>query len=261
MDGVKTRLGRALRELTIVAGLYVAYTTARTLASGDLAKAVSHAVHLEHAERVLHLPGEHWLNRFATVHGWLGLVADYWYASLHYVVTAGVLIWLYQRGRDVYIPARRTLALATLVALGFYLAMPTAPPRMIAGFTDVMALHSGSGWWGVDASAPKGLGGLTNELAAFPSMHAGWALWVALAVWSASRSRVLRGLGVFYALGTAVVVIATANHWAIDVIIGQAIVALLWIAVALPASSRHALAPVPEATEFTGRSRSHAEAA
>lgn len=260
MDWARTRLGPALRELTIVALLYVAYTTARTLASGDLAKAVSRGIHLEHAERVLHLPGEHWLNRFATGHGWLGLIADYWYASLHYVVTVGVLLWLYRRGRDVYVPARRALTLATVVALGFYLTMPTAPPRMIPGFTDVMALHAGAGWWGADASAPKGLGGLTNELAAFPSMHAGWALWVALAVWSATRSRTLRGLGVFYALGTALVVIATANHWAIDVIIGQAIILISWLAVralerrrspvrpalhhAAREAARHAIAPV-----------------
>jgi len=226
----------AVRELGIVASLYIVYEVARTFASGDLAKAVSRAIHLENVERVLHLPGEHWLNRLATVHGWFGLVADYWYASLHYVVTVAVLLWLYRRSRDVYVTARRALALATVVALGFYITMPTAPPRMLAGFTDVMALHSGSGWWGADASAPRGLGGLTNELAAFPSMHAGWALWVALAVWSTTRSRVLRGLGVFYALGTAVVVIATANHWGIDVLIGQAVVALSWIAVVLHAN-------------------------
>jgi len=238
VDWVRTRLGPALRELAIVAILYVAYTMARTLASGDLAKAVTRATRLQHAERLAHLPGEHWLNRFATVHGSFGLVADYWYASLHYIVTVGVLLWLYRRGREVYVPARRTLTLATVVALGFYLTMPTAPPRMIAGFTDVMALHAGSGWWGADASAPKGLGGLTNELAAFPSMHAGWALWVALAVWRATRSRMLRILSVFYALGTAVVVIATANHWAVDVISGQAIVVLSWLAVGSPRRRR-----------------------
>ena len=54
--------------------------------------------------------------------------------------------------------------------------LPTAPPRLFGGYTDVLALTSADGWWGGDASAPKGLGGLTNQLAAFPSLHAGWAL-------------------------------------------------------------------------------------
>jgi membrane-associated phospholipid phosphatase len=207
------------------------YSAARTLADGNVPKAVARATDLERIERFLHLPGEMWLNQLATVHAWFGLVADYWYASLHYVVTAGVLLWLFRRGHDVYLPARRALTIATLVALGFYLTLPTAPPRMISGFTDVMALHSSSGWWGADASAPKGLGGLTNELAAFPSMHAGWALWVALAIWSASRSRLLRTLGVLYALGTGLVVIATANHWLVDVLFGQVIVLVTWVAV------------------------------
>lgn len=231
MGRLKPGVAAAARELAIVGLLYVAYCAARSLAHGSLVAAVAHATDLERLERTLHLPGEQWLNRLASVHGSLGLVADYWYASLHYVVTVAVLVWLYRRGRDVYVPARRALALATLVALALYLVMPTAPPRMLAGFTDVMALHSGAGWWAADASAPKGLGGLTDELAAFPSMHAGWALWVALAVWRGSRSTVLRTLGVLYALGTGVVVIATANHWVVDVIIGQAIVLLGWMAV------------------------------
>jgi hypothetical protein len=258
MGRLKAWGGPAIREIAIVASLYVAYSAARTLADGDLAPALARATHLERIERALRLPGEQWLNQAAAVHGWLGIVADYWYASLHYVVTAVVLLWLYRRGRDVYLPARRVLATASTVALTFYLLMPTAPPRMLAGFTDVMALHSGSGWWGADASAPRGLGGLTNELAAFPSMHAGWALWVALAVWGASRSRALRSLSLAYALGTGIVVIATANHWLIDVVVGQAIVLLTWLALgrsgALTASQQLS-------TGARDRSLIHAEAA
>ena len=221
----------ARREFGIIAGLYLGYSGARTLADGDLGAALERAAGLVRLEQALHLPSEQWLNRVVTIHGWLGLAADYWYATTHYVVTAVVLVWLFRRGLDVYVPARRALALATLAALAFYLLMPTAPPRMVPGFTDVMALHSDIGWWGADASAPKGLGGLTNELAAFPSMHAGWALWVALAVWHGTRSRALRAAGVLYAVVTAIVVVATANHWAVDVIVGQLVVLVGWLGV------------------------------
>jgi hypothetical protein len=250
VHSLSTRVPPAVRELAIVGLLYAAYSTARTLAHGTLATAVTRAVDLERYERDLHLPGEHWLNRLATAHGWLGLVADYWYASLHYVVTAAVLLWLFRLRRDVYVPARRALAVATLVALSFYLTMPTAPPRMLKGFTDVMALHAGSGWWGADASAPKGLGGLTDELAAFPSMHAGWALWVALAIWTATTSRTLRTLGVLYAVGTGAVVIATANHWVADVIIGQAIVLIAWFIVGPGRTTVHRTRPLEPKDEL-----------
>jgi hypothetical protein len=257
MDRLRSRLAPALRELGIIALLYVFYSAARTFADANIAKALTRATDLERIEHSLHLPGEQWLNRLVTVHGWLGLVADYWYASLHYLVTAGVLLWLYRRGRHVYVPARRALTIATLVALAFYLTMPTAPPRMMSGFTDVMALHANSGWWGADASAPKGLGGLTNELAAFPSMHAGWALWVAIALWRATRSRIVRTLGVLYALGTGIVVIATANHWLVDVVIGQAIVILAWVFVTRRACTRN----VSTTTRSGERSLAQAEAA
>ena len=43
------------------------------------------------------------------------------------------------------------------------------------------------GWWGSDASAPRGLGELTNQLAAMPSLHVGWAVWVAWVVCRLAR--------------------------------------------------------------------------
>src|SRR5947209_3039422 len=80
-----------------------------------------------------------------------------------------------------YSPARWALVVSCVIALACYLLLPTAPPRMTGGgYVDILSLHSDIGWWSTDASAPKGMGQLTNELAAFPSLHAGWALWVAL---------------------------------------------------------------------------------
>ncbi len=216
-----------IRELLLVTALYVAYTGSRLLASDKFDAAAGRAADLLSFESVLDLDWERSLNGLFTEHDWLGLFGSYWYATAHYVVTLGVLVWLFTRHREVYRRARNALALATFIALGFYLAMPTAPPRM-AGLTDVLSLHSDAGWWGGDASAPRAFANTTNELAAFPSMHAGWALWVALAVAAVTSSWWLRALGVGYAAMTAVVVVGTANHWVIDVVVGWAIVALAW---------------------------------
>ena len=139
-------------------------------------------------------------------------------------------------------PARRALLVGTIIALVAYLLLPTAPPRLFGGYADVLALTSGDGWWGGDASAPKGLGGLTNQLAAFPSLHAGWALWVAIVLQRhapATRwGRWMRIGGWLHALITGLVVIGTGNHWVADVLIGWLVIWLGFKITSGPAGAR-----------------------
>jgi len=214
----------AVRELLLIAVVYLTYTGARLFADDGLAAAMRRATRILHVESLLGLDWESAANQLFVAHEWLGIFGDYWYATCHYVVTAAVLLWLYLRRRESYPVARRVLVVATFGALACYLLLPTAPPRLMQGYADLLSLHSQAGWWGADASAPRGLGGLTNQLAAFPSMHAGWALWVAYVLTITTRSRVVHVLGYVYALVTAVVVIGTANHWVVDVLVGWAVV-------------------------------------
>lgn len=239
------KLVRGVLELVLIMGLWVAYSLSRLFADTAMGPAMHRARELLHLEKIL---GIHWevpLNELFTTHRALGLVGSYWYASLHYIVTALVLLWLYRLGESRYIPARRALVVATLLGLAAYLLMPTAPPRFVNGYVDVMSLHAADGWWGGDASAPRGLGGLTNELAAFPSLHAGWALWVAISLQRHARWAWLRGAGWVYAGGTAIVIVGTGNHWVIDVLVGWLVVVLGWIA-AEWAPRVPAMARVPE---------------
>ena len=127
--------------------------------------------------------------------------------------------------------ARRALALATIGGLLFYLLAPTAPPRLVDSlYVDVLSLHADAGWWGADASAPRGFGSWTNELAAFPSLHAGWSLWVALILVRAGVPRAWRLLGWAYAATMAVVIVGTGNHWVLDVLVGWALVVMAFTA-------------------------------
>lgn len=222
-------VGRAgLRELGILALVYVGYAASRVLADDSLAPAVARAVRILDLERTLHLDVEADLNRWFLEHDTIGVAASFHYASAHYLLTLLVVVWLYARHRAAYGPARLALVGATGVALLAYLVMPTAPPRLMDGWTDLLAVHSATGWWGGEASAPQGLGWLTNQLAAFPSMHAGWALWVALAVSHVTRRRAVATLAWAHALVTAVVVVGTGNHWVLDVVAGWAVVLIAW---------------------------------
>ena len=219
----RVRGRRALREVLLLAVLYVAYSAARMLGDADVAGAVASAEGLLRVESALHLDVEMWANRALHDVPLLALVASYWYAALHYLVTPAVLVTAYRRAPHRYRQVRSTLVAGSALGLVGFTLLPMAPPRMLPGFTDTLASTAGSGWWGADASAPKGLGGLTNELAAMPSLHVGWALWCAWVVLLLSRTTWLRRLAVTYAAGTVVVVVATANHYVLDAVAGAAV--------------------------------------
>jgi hypothetical protein len=90
-----------------------------------------------------------------------------------------------------------------------------------------MAQYAGYGWWGGEASAPRGLGGATNQFAAMPSLHVAWALWCGVALWLyGRRSPAVRGLAIAYPAGVTVVVMGTANHYLLDAVAGAVVLAL-----------------------------------
>src|SRR3954470_12337039 len=224
---------RAILELVLIVGLWALYSLARLLADTNMDPALHRANELLHLETLMGIRWEGPLNQLFTDYRLVGLVGSYWYATLHYVVTGAVLIWLWRLGAARYGPARRSLVIGTLLGLLAYISMPTAPPRFLAGYVASLILHSADGWWGSDASAPRGLGGLTNELAAFPSLHAGWSLWVALALQVYATRKWVRVLGWAYAVGTAIVIVGTGNHWVIDALMGWLVILVGWVAAML----------------------------
>ena len=58
---------------------------------------------------MLHLDWEHSLNNWFVAHSWACDPRSYWYATAHYIVTLGVLVWLYRKGAQYYNPARWAL--------------------------------------------------------------------------------------------------------------------------------------------------------
>lgn len=227
---------RGMREIILVVSVYSLYDISRYLVKGDHDVAVRHGLTLLHFEQRLHLSPEHALNRVFSAHLLLALPADYMYAALHYVVTPIVLIWMWRRHGSSYSTARSVLLVATVLGLVGFSLLPVAPPRLLPGFIDTMAKEAHYGWWGKDASAPRGFGGDTNQYAALPSLHVGWALWSGwLLVRYASR-RTVRILGALYPLVISFVVIGTANHYLIDVLAGVAVLLLAWLFVRLVTS-------------------------
>jgi uncharacterized membrane protein YdcZ (DUF606 family) len=114
---------------------------------------------------------------------------------------------------------------------------------MLPGFIDVVAKVGGLGSW------HNLLISHADQLAAMPSMHLAWAVWCSLVVWRLVPPRrawrwAAGLLGVLYLLTTALVVLATANHYTLDVLAGTAatIISVVVVEVVGPRAGRRARA-------------------
>jgi PAP2 superfamily len=233
------------REVLLLPACLLTYDLVRLVADHDAAPAARHALDLLDLERSLHLNVEVAVNAATAGLRWAEVASSFWYAAMHYVVTPLVLVLLYRARPQAYHRARSALLLASGTALVVYLTFPTAPPRLIPGYTDVLAATADVGWWSGHGSAIDGAAHLVNEMAAMPSMHLGWALWCALVLAGLARHRWQRVLAYGYPLTTALVVVATANHWVLDVLAGAALTLLAWAATG--AAVAHRTPPAPAA--------------
>lgn len=211
------RTPRLWQELLLCALGWWLYGVVRNAVPEHREAALQRAQNVHSFERGLHVDPELAVNRFFTEHRWLVVPANYYYATLHFVVTLGVLVWLFRSHQAQYRAARSALFFTCLVALiGFYLT-PLAPPRMLSsdGFVDtVVAFHT----WGSFASG--NVASASNQYAAMPSLHMGWALWCGIAIFTLARHRLVRLVGALYPLATLVVIVATANHFVLDAVGG-----------------------------------------
>ncbi|MFF0018796.1 phosphatase PAP2 family protein [Streptomyces sp. NPDC005374] len=257
----ETRL-RWWTELPLIVLVYACYSAGRLLAPNDVTGAVDHGLAILRIEKFLHINAEHPLNRLFTSESWIGVPADFWYASLHYLVTPAVLIWLFRSHAVRYRAARTWLMTSTFMGLIGFTLLPTCPPRLLSaghGFVDTMAQYSSYGWWGGEASAPRGMGDMTNQYAAMPSLHVGWALWCGVMLWRYGRTRTTKVAAVAYPLITTIVVMGTANHYFLDAVAGAVVMGLGFLlapyvtraAGRAAAGVRARISPVPVASRGT----------
>jgi len=212
------------RELLLVGGLYAVYEASRGVDDSSLPAAIGNGRGILSWEQAWHLAPEHWLNQVFAHATPLAVIASYYYSVLHYVVTPAVLIWMFRSHAAHYRFARTSLAISTVLGLlGFYL-VPTAPPRLLpgSGMHDTLADVSNWGWWSGDGSVPRGLGGLSNQFAAMPSLHVGWSLWCGVLLVMYAKHRWVRWAGAAYPIATTLVVLGTGNHYLLDTVAGAA---------------------------------------
>ena len=229
MNGAAAR--RALRELALVAALFLAYKLGRLLVEGHVAEAMSNAAAIWDFERTLHVPDEAALQSWLLGHEFWVRAANCFYAYVHFPATAFTLIWMYVRRPEIYLWMRRTLATLTAFALVVHSLYPLAPPRMlnIAGLVDTGRLL-GPSVYGSPSSDT-----LSNQYAAMPSLHFGWAIVVGLA-WAAAMSGRARWLWLAHPALTLLVIVVTGNHYWVDAVAAAGLLAVVLALVPRPVS-------------------------
>jgi PAP2 superfamily protein len=208
------------QEIAIIGFCYWIYGQVRNLVPEQASIAARHGRGVQHLQDALHLNFERSVNRFVAGHEPVAQVMNYYYATLHFVVTIGCLVWLFVAHPRIYRGARTVLFATSLIALaGFYL-YPLAPPRLLPqyGYIDtVLKFHT----WG--SLADPNIAQHSNQYAAMPSLHIGWALWCGAAIFLCARRRWVRALGLIYPVATLLVIVGTANHFIIDAVAGLAV--------------------------------------
>jgi PAP2 superfamily len=260
--GALSRPGSRTRwwvEGLVIVWLCWVYDATTNFAPLRLHAAIGNAWGVLHLEQALHLDPELALDRWLAGHHTLALIVSDYYDNAHFIVTLGLLGWLWWRRSDIYRPLRNSLVLVNLLGFIVFWLYPVAPPRMLGsyGFTDVVASSHAFGSWHTGVLASH-----ANQLAAMPSLHIAWAAWCAIALWRISRRRWVRALAVLYPCTTAVAVLATGNHFLLDIVGGLAAIALAVLVVGMPdrIAKRGRRAPVVDLRRKRLRKRAAAPA-
>ena len=207
-------------QVVIWLGFYFSYLAVRHVTDRDPAKAVVNGLRVISLEqRLSHHLLELTVERVADSSSFLLTAAAWTYWNSEFTVIGLTLLWVYLRRHERFTRFRNTILLANLIGLIGFALLPTAPPWMFPGhgFVD-----------GVNHSSAL-LQTLANPYAAMPSLHAADALIVGWFLVSTSRTKWAKGLWALWPLWVWFCVVATANHYLLDVLagIGVAVVALL----------------------------------
>jgi PAP2 superfamily len=211
-------------EVLTIVWLCWVYDAITNLAPLRLHAALAHGEAVLTAERSLGVAPELSLDRWLGAHHALALAISDYYDNAHFIVTLGLLGWLWWSRADIYRPLRNVLVAVNVVAFAVFWLYPVAPPRMLTGlgFKDIVASSHAFGSWHTGALASA-----ANQLAAMPSLHIAWAGWCTLVVWRVTTKAWLRALALLYPCVTAFAVLATGNHYLFDVLAGLATLALV----------------------------------
>ena len=218
-------------QLSIWFGFLLAYQFVRGLADRNPSKAFDNGWWVLGVEQgITHHIYELTLQNLAESSAFLNRLASLTYWLSEFAVVGLALLYVYLRRHESFKRFRNWILVANVLGLIGYALAPTAPPRMFQslGFIDTLgnmnSLNHGSGFVQVAA----------NPYAAMPSLHAADALIVGVMLMMVTRRRWLRLLWALWPLWVWFCVMATANHFWLDVVAGILLAVITLAAVYRP---------------------------
>jgi len=206
----------------------VVYYAGRALPPDRVALSTDNALRLIDLERDLGIFRELGWQRFALERPWLREASEFTYSYLHLPVMLAVGLVVFCTDARKYRVIRNTVLISGLLGMAFYWFVPVTPPRLLEA--------TGQSFGFVDSIGSERLkpGPLANDYAAIPSYHFGWIMLATLGLWWISVNVVVRLASVAFLGFMAWAIVATANHYFLDMAHGGVMVLLaLWLAVRL----------------------------
>jgi PAP2 superfamily len=223
---VRWRTLAAAREAGLIVLAAVVYTAVRALTESDFSEAFHNGRRILELEQALRLDWESAIQSAVLAHPPLPTLANWIYIWGFWPVLAGSAVFLYGRHRGEYLRLRNAVFVSGLIGFAFFALLPVAPPRLTdPQLVDTITDHTE--WY--RQVLPSGA---VDEYAAMPSLHVGWSLLVGIALARAMGRRAYP-LAVAVPATMAFAVLATANHYVLDVLVGGAVAltALLLVSV------------------------------
>jgi hypothetical protein len=198
-------------QLVIWFGFYFSYLGVRHVVDHDTGKAVVNGLRVISLEqRLTHHLFELSVERIADSSSFLLTAAAWTYWNSEFTVIGLSLLWVYLRRHETFRRFRNTVLLANVIGLIGFVVMPTAPPWMFPHLGFVAGVNHSS-------ALLKTFG---NPVAAMPSLHAADALIVGWFLMVSSRTVWAKTLWAIWPLWVWFCVVATANHYLLDVVAG-----------------------------------------
>lgn len=206
-----------MRQFVLVGMAVFAYFGVRGLTESDVLDAKMHAASLLRLETTLGLDLELGLQAIVGRSETLVDLANWIYIWAHWPLVISTLVYLAVARRTEYFELRNAMFISGAIGLVIFATYAVAPPRLFGPeFIDTVTERSNS----YRILQPPNL---VNKYAAIPSLHFGWNLLVGLSWRGLTKNRFVRFAGIVMPMAMAFAVVATANHWLLDVVAGGAV--------------------------------------
>ena len=219
------RRNAVLFEVALATVAYFSYFLVRGLTESGFDRATVNAERVIRFEKWLGLYHEDAVQDAIANHDWLVNLANWVYIWGHWPVIITVGAWLLWSCPREYRTLRNGFLISGAIGLVVFATFPVAPPRLLdLGLIDTVTDRS----MAYRILQPPAF---VNQYAAMPSLHFGWDLLVGIELVRRADKVYVRAIGVLLPLLMGWAVVATANHFIIDGLIGG-VLALFGLGVA-----------------------------